>query len=44
MSRVAAIGRAQAYFDGGSFVADLGRRVSIPSSSQEPGRTDALCS
>src|SRR5262245_18734206 len=41
MSRVAAIGRAQAYFDDGGFVADLGRRVAIPSSSQEPSRADA---
>src|SRR5262245_55050282 len=41
VSRVAAIGRAQAYFDDGSFVADLGRRVAIPSSSQESGRADA---
>src|SRR5262245_33946534 len=42
MSRVAAIGRAQAYFDDGSFVADLGRRVAIPSSSQDPSRAEAL--
>jgi acetylornithine deacetylase/succinyl-diaminopimelate desuccinylase-like protein len=42
MSRDAAIGRAQAYFDDGTFVADLRRRVAIPSSSQEPSRAEAL--
>ena len=42
MSRDAAIVRAQAYFDDGSFVSDLRRRVAIPSSSQEPGRAEAL--
>jgi hypothetical protein len=41
MSRVAAMGRAQAYFDDGGFVADLGRRVAIESSSQEPSRANA---
>src|SRR5262245_48144275 len=41
VSRVAAMGRAQAYFDDGSFIADLGRRVAIPSSSQESSRADA---
>ena len=42
MSRAAAIARAQASFDDGSFVADLARRVAIPSSSQEPARAGAL--
>jgi acetylornithine deacetylase/succinyl-diaminopimelate desuccinylase-like protein len=42
MSRAAAIARAQAGFDDGSFVADLARRVAIPSSSQEPERAGAL--
>jgi acetylornithine deacetylase/succinyl-diaminopimelate desuccinylase-like protein len=42
MSRSNAIARAHAYFDDGRFVADLGRRVAIPSSSQEPERADAL--
>ena len=42
MSRDAAIGRAHAYYDNGGFVADLRRRVAIPSSSQEPGRAEAL--
>jgi acetylornithine deacetylase/succinyl-diaminopimelate desuccinylase-like protein len=41
-SRAAAIARAHAYFDDGSFLADLRRRVAIPSSSQEPGRAGAL--
>jgi acetylornithine deacetylase/succinyl-diaminopimelate desuccinylase-like protein len=42
MSRVKAIARAQAYFDDGGFLADLTRRVAIPSSSQEPERIGAL--
>jgi acetylornithine deacetylase/succinyl-diaminopimelate desuccinylase-like protein len=42
MSRTNAIARAHAYFDGGDFLADLARRVAIPSSSQEPERADAL--
>lgn len=42
MSRVGAISRAQAYFDDGGFLADLARRVAIPSSSQEPERAGAL--
>ena len=42
MSRAAAISRAHAYFDDGSFLADLRRRVAIPSSSQEPERAAAL--
>ena len=42
MSRAAAISRAHAYFDDGGFLADLRRRVAIPSSSQEPERASAL--
>jgi acetylornithine deacetylase/succinyl-diaminopimelate desuccinylase-like protein len=42
MSRDEAIARAYAYFDDGGFLADLTRRVAIPSSSQEPERADAL--
>jgi acetylornithine deacetylase/succinyl-diaminopimelate desuccinylase-like protein len=42
MSRATAIARAHAYFDDGGFVADLSRRVAIPSSSQEPERAGVL--
>src|SRR5262245_2838185 len=42
MSRASAIARAHAHFDDGSFLADLTRRVAIPSSSQEPERAAAL--
>ena len=42
MSRSNAIARAQAYFDDGSFVSDLARRVAIPSTSQEPHRAGTL--
>jgi len=42
MSRAAAVARAHAYFDGGQFLADLTRRVAIPSTSQEPDRAEAL--
>jgi acetylornithine deacetylase/succinyl-diaminopimelate desuccinylase-like protein len=42
MSRAAAIFRAHTYFDDGRFLADLRRRVAIPSSSQEPERASAL--
>jgi acetylornithine deacetylase/succinyl-diaminopimelate desuccinylase-like protein len=42
MSRDAAIARAHAYYDDGGFLADLSRRVAIPSSSQEPEREGAL--
>jgi acetylornithine deacetylase/succinyl-diaminopimelate desuccinylase-like protein len=42
MSRANAIARAHAYFDNGGFLADLTRRVAIPSSSQEPERANAL--
>jgi acetylornithine deacetylase/succinyl-diaminopimelate desuccinylase-like protein len=41
-TRAAAIARAHAHFDDGSFVDDLRRRVAIPSSSQEPERATAL--
>ena len=42
MSRANAIARAHAYFDSGGFLADLSRRVAIPSSSQEPERAAVL--
>src|SRR5688572_29840437 len=42
MSRVGAIARAYRHFDGGDFLADLRRRIAIPSSSQEPERAAAL--
>jgi acetylornithine deacetylase/succinyl-diaminopimelate desuccinylase-like protein len=42
MSRADAIARAHAYFDDGRFLADLARRVAIPSTSQEPERAGAL--
>jgi acetylornithine deacetylase/succinyl-diaminopimelate desuccinylase-like protein len=42
MSRAAAIAQAHAYFDDGGFLADLTRRVAIPSSSQEPERAGVL--
>ncbi len=42
MSRANAIARAYAYFDDGSFLADLTRRVAIASTSQEPERAGAL--
>ncbi len=42
MSRAAAIVRAHAYFDRGEFLADLRRRVAIPSTSQEPERAAEL--
>jgi acetylornithine deacetylase/succinyl-diaminopimelate desuccinylase-like protein len=42
MSRAEAIARAHAYFDGGGFLADLSRRVAIPSASQEENRRQAL--
>ena len=41
-SRAAAIARAHAHFDDGTFIDDLRRRVAIPSSSQEPDRAEAL--
>ncbi len=42
MSRANAVACAYAYFDDGGFLADLTRRVAIPSSSQEPERAAAL--
>jgi acetylornithine deacetylase/succinyl-diaminopimelate desuccinylase-like protein len=42
MSRSNAVARANAYFDDGRFLADLSRRVAIPSSSQESRRDSAL--
>lgn len=42
MSRQKAIDLATKYFDDGSFVADLERRVAIPTESQNPDRADAL--
>jgi acetylornithine deacetylase/succinyl-diaminopimelate desuccinylase-like protein len=42
MSREAAIASAHVYYDDGGFLADLTRRVAIPSSSQEPERASAL--
>jgi acetylornithine deacetylase/succinyl-diaminopimelate desuccinylase-like protein len=42
MSRAAAIARAHTALDSGEFLADLARRVAIPSTSQEPERAEAL--
>jgi hypothetical protein len=42
MSRAGAIARAHAYFDDGRFLADLKRRVAIPSSSQDTENVAAL--
>jgi len=42
MSRGNAIARAEAYCDDGRFLADLARRVAIPSTSQEPERAPML--
>ena len=42
MSRAGAIARAHRHFDDGGFLADLRRRIAIPSSSQEPERASAL--
>jgi len=41
-SRDGAIGRAEKYFDDGGFLADLQRRVGIPTTSQEQGSMPAL--
>jgi acetylornithine deacetylase/succinyl-diaminopimelate desuccinylase-like protein len=41
-SREGAIARAEKYFDEGGFLADLERRVAIPTASQEPGAMPAL--
>jgi acetylornithine deacetylase/succinyl-diaminopimelate desuccinylase-like protein len=42
MSREAAIARAAEHFDDGAFLADLARRVAIPTESQEPDRSAEL--
>jgi acetylornithine deacetylase/succinyl-diaminopimelate desuccinylase-like protein len=42
MSRAGAIARAHRHFDDGGFLADLARRVAIPSTSQELERAAAL--
>ncbi len=42
MSREQAIARAERYFDDGGFVADLARRVAIPTESQNPERAHEL--
>ena len=42
MSRTQAISAAERYFDGGDFLADLARRVAIPTESQEPRRAADL--
>ncbi|HTP63413.1 MAG TPA: M20 family metallopeptidase [Burkholderiales bacterium] len=42
MSREGAIARAEKYFDGGGFFADLARRVAIPTESQNPERAADL--
>ena len=41
-TRNGAIGRAERYFDEGGFLADLQRRVAIPTTSQEAGSMPAL--
>ena len=41
-TRDGAIGRAEKYFDEGGFLADLQRRVAIPTTSQEEGSMPAL--
>src|SRR5882672_9640579 len=42
MTRAAAVARAEAYFDSGTFKADLARRVAIPTESQNPERKQDL--
>src|SRR5438132_10036829 len=42
MTRKAAIAAAEKYFDSGAFLADLGRRVAIPTESQNPDRQREL--
>ncbi|MGW8270325.1 MAG: M20 family metallopeptidase [Burkholderiales bacterium] len=42
MSRGDAIARAERYFDEGNYLADLARRVAIPTESQNPERRGAL--
>ena len=41
-TREGAIDRAEKYFDTGGFLADLQRRVAIPTTSQEQGSMPAL--
>ena len=41
-TRDGAIARAEQYFDGGGFLAELQRRVAIPTTSQEAGSLPAL--
>jgi acetylornithine deacetylase/succinyl-diaminopimelate desuccinylase-like protein len=42
MTRAAAIAAAEKYFDSGGFLADLARRVAIPTESQNPARAAEL--
>jgi acetylornithine deacetylase/succinyl-diaminopimelate desuccinylase-like protein len=42
MSRAQAISAAERYFDDGRFLADLARRVALPTESQNPARATAL--
>src|SRR5438874_12915735 len=42
MTRKATIAAAEKYFDSGAFLADLGRRVAIPTESQNPARQPEL--
>ena len=42
MSRSSAIGAVEKYFDAGGFIADLSRRVAIPTESQNPERAQEL--
>ena len=44
MSRAATIAAIERYFDSGGFMADLSRRVAIPTESQNPERGAALSS
>jgi acetylornithine deacetylase/succinyl-diaminopimelate desuccinylase-like protein len=44
MSRTETIAEIERYFDAGEFVADLARRVAIPTESQNPERGSALSS
>jgi len=42
MTRAGAVAAAARYFDEGGFIADLARRVAIPTESQNPERRRAL--
>ncbi|HKU46487.1 MAG TPA: M20 family metallopeptidase [Burkholderiales bacterium] len=42
MSRSSAIAAVEKYFDAGGFIADLSRRVAIPTESQNPARAQEL--